>query len=55
MKVNSASQPAWRGGQSREKWINDGKPSNPGRENDLRHTVYKAADDTWARNRRNII
>ena len=45
---------AWRGGQSREKWINDGKPSNPGRLNDLRHIVYKAADDTWARNRRNI-
>ena len=45
---------AWRGGQSREQWINDGKPSNPGRLNDLRHIVYKAADDTWARTRRNI-
>ena len=45
---------AWRGGQSREKWINDGKPSNPGRLNDLRHIVYKAADDTWARTRRNL-
>jgi len=45
---------AWRGGQSREKWINEGKPANPGRLNDLRHIVYKSADDTWARTRRNI-
>ncbi len=45
---------AWRGGQSREKWINEGKPSNPGRLNDLRHIIYKAADDTWARTRRNL-
>ena len=45
---------AWRGGQSREQWINENKPSNPGRLNDLRHIIYKAADDTWARNRRNL-
>ena len=45
---------AWRGGQSREQWINDGKPANPGRLNDIRHIIYKAADDTWARTRRNI-
>lgn len=45
---------AWRGGQSREQWINEGKPSNPGRLNDLRHIIYKAADDTWARSRRNL-
>lgn len=45
---------AWRGGQSREQWINEGKPSNPGRLNDLRHIIYKAADDTWARTRRNL-
>jgi cobaltochelatase CobT len=45
---------AWRGGQSREQWINEGKPANPGRLNDLRHIIYKAADDTWARTRRNI-
>ena len=35
---------AWKGGQSREKWVQDGKPRNPGRLNDLRHIVYKAAD-----------
>jgi len=45
---------AWRGGQSREKWIAEGKPANPGRLNDLRHIVYKAADDTWQRSRRNL-
>jgi cobaltochelatase CobT len=45
---------AWRGGQSREGWINEGKPSNPGRLNDLRHIIYKAADDTWSRTRRNL-
>lgn len=45
---------AWRGGQARETWINNGKPSNPGRLNDLRHIVYKAADEPWRRARRNI-
>ena len=45
---------AWRGGQSRENWIAAGKPSNPGRLNDLRHIVYKAADDPWQRTRRNL-
>lgn len=45
---------AWRGGQSREDWIAAGKPSNPGRLNDLRHIVYKAADDPWPRTKRNI-
>ena len=45
---------AWRGGQSREEWINQGKPSHPGRLNDLRHIIYKAADDTWRRARRNL-
>ena len=45
---------AWRGGQSREEWINAGKPTNPGRLNDLRHIVYKAADDPWRHARRNL-
>ncbi len=45
---------AWRGGQSREKWIMSGKPSNPGRLNDLRHIVYKAADEPWRRARKNL-
>ncbi len=45
---------AWKGGQSREKWIADGKPSHPGRLNDLRHIVYKAADEPWRRARKNL-
>ena len=45
---------AWRGGQSREKWINAGKPANPGRLNDLRHIIYKAADEPWRRSRRSL-
>lgn len=45
---------AWKGGQSREKWMQDGKPGQPGRLNDLRHIVYKAADAPWRRTRRNM-
>ena len=43
---------AWKGGQSREAWLRAGKPANPGRLNDLRHIVYKAADAPWRRARR---
>ncbi|HUO03088.1 MAG TPA: cobaltochelatase subunit CobT [Rhizomicrobium sp.] len=45
---------AWKGGQSREKWTQDGKPANPGRLNDLRHIVYKAADEPWRRAKKNL-
>ena len=45
---------AWKGGQSREQWIADGKPANPGRLNDLRHIVYKGADEPYRRGRRNL-
>ncbi|MCO5147036.1 MAG: cobaltochelatase subunit CobT [Aquamicrobium sp.] len=45
---------AWKGGQSREKWLKEGKPANPGRLNDLRHIVYKSADAPWRRSRRNL-
>jgi cobaltochelatase CobT len=45
---------AWKGGQSREKWIADGKPPHPGRLNDLRHIIYKSADEPWRRARRNL-
>ncbi len=44
----------WKGGQSRERWIAAGKPANPGRLNDLRHIVYKAADAPWRRARKNL-
>jgi cobaltochelatase CobT len=45
---------AWKGGQSREKWLGAGKPSGPGRLNDLRHIVYKSADAPWRRARKNL-
>jgi cobaltochelatase CobT len=45
---------SWKGGQSREQWLREGKRPNPGRLNDLRHIVYKAADSPWRRARRNL-
>lgn len=45
---------AWKGGQSRERWLADGKPAGPGRLNDLRHIIYKGADAPWRRARRNL-
>jgi cobaltochelatase CobT len=45
---------AWKGGQSREKWANAGKPTQPGRLNDLRHIIYKSADSPWRRAKRNL-
>ncbi len=45
---------AWKGGQSRESWINEGKKPTPGRLNDIRHIIYKAADAPWRRARRNL-
>ncbi len=45
---------AWKGGQAREKWVANGRPANPGRLNDLRHIVYKAADTPWRRARASL-
>ncbi|CAF26740.1 cobaltochelatase subunit CobT [Bartonella quintana] len=45
---------AWKGGKSREKWLNQHKPNNPGRLNDLCHIIYKSADTPWRRARRNL-
>ncbi|MEO1200118.1 MAG: cobaltochelatase subunit CobT [Pseudomonadota bacterium] len=44
----------WKGGQSREMWLTNGKPASPGRLNDLRHIIYKSADSPWRRSRRNL-
>lgn len=44
----------WKGGQSRVRWSEDGRPPAPGRLNDLRHIIYKPADLPWRRARRNI-
>lgn len=45
---------AWKGGNSRERWLADQKPANPGRLNDLRHIVYKAAEIPGRRTRKNL-
>jgi cobaltochelatase CobT len=45
---------AWKGGKSREAWLEAGRPPNPGRVNDVRHIIYKAADEPWRHARRNL-
>jgi cobaltochelatase CobT len=45
---------AWKGGQSREAWLGDGRPPNPGRLNDLRHIVYKQASQPYRHGKRNL-
>lgn len=45
---------AWKGGKSRELWMEQGRPANPGRLNDIRHIIYKAADAPMRRTRKNI-
>ena len=45
---------AWKGGLSREQWLAEGKPTTPGRLNDLRHIVYKPADMPWRRAKTNL-
>ncbi len=45
---------AWKGGQSRDLWLKQGKPPQPGRLNDLRHIIYKAAEQPWRRGRQNL-
>ncbi|MEM6664138.1 MAG: cobaltochelatase subunit CobT [Pseudomonadota bacterium] len=45
---------AWKGGESREDWLSNGRPTNPGRLNDLRHIVYKDADAPMRRARNNL-
>ncbi|WP_242149203.1 cobaltochelatase subunit CobT [Sphingomonas sp. BAUL-RG-20F-R05-02] len=45
---------AWKGGQSREAWLAAGRPAQPGRLNDIRHIVYKQADEPWRRAKPNL-
>lgn len=44
----------WKGGESRDKWVADGRPANPGRLNDLRHIIYKSADTPYRRAKDNL-
>ena len=45
---------AWKGGQAREDWLAAGRPAMPGRLNDLRHIIYKKADEPWRHAKRNL-
>lgn len=45
---------AWKGGKSRDLWIEQGRPVHPGRLNDLRHIVYKNADAPLRRAHKNF-
>ena len=45
---------AWKGGRIRERWLSEGKKTNPGRLNELRHIIYKTADMPYRRARRNL-
>lgn len=45
---------AWKGGQSREKWLAEGRVPQPGRLNDVRHIVYKQADEPWRRAKKSL-
>lgn len=45
---------AWKGGRSRELWMDNGRPDMPGRLNDIRHIIYKGADETWRRTHKNL-
>ena len=42
----------WKGGDSKKLWNIKGSSSNPGRLNDIRHIIYKSADNSWRRSRR---
>ncbi len=44
----------WKGGESRKKWMEDGKPDNPGRLNDIRHIIFKSAETPWRRGQKNF-
>ena len=45
---------AWKGGQSREFWLERERPPTPGRLNDIRHIIYKTADSPWRRSKNNL-
>ena len=45
---------AWKGGRSREEWLEANRPPNPGRINDIRHIIYKSADQPWRHARDNL-
>jgi len=45
---------AWKGGKSREAWMQAGRPASPGRINDVRHIIYKSAEEPWRHAKSNL-
>ena len=45
---------SWKGGKARDEWIQKGRPSNPGRLNEIRHIIYKSANNPWRRAKTNL-
>ncbi len=45
---------AWKGGKSREAWLEANRPANPGRVNDIRHIIYKGAEEPYRHARKNL-
>ena len=54
VEIRGFTTKAWKGGKSRESWMQNNKPPSPGRLNDLRHIIYKAADEPWRRSKKNL-
>ncbi|MEX0871497.1 MAG: hypothetical protein WDZ65_06720 [Aquisalimonadaceae bacterium] len=44
----------WNGGRAWMDWLGRGRPKNPGRVNELNHIVFKPAERSWRRARRDI-
>ena len=44
----------WKGGDSRKAWVNQGSSLNPGRLNDLRHIIFKSADENFRKARKSF-
>ena len=42
----------WKGGESKKLWLTNGSPGSPGRLNDIRHIIFKNADNSWRRARK---
>lgn len=44
----------WKGGDARKSWLQRGGFSYPGRLNDLRHIIFKSAEDSWRKSRKSL-
>jgi cobaltochelatase CobT len=42
---------AWNGGRAQKAWMRSGRPSHPGRLNEVTHLVFKDSDTSWRRAR----